>query len=170
MRYPVLIGLMGCGKSSIGRRLAAALGCGLVDLDDAIVQRAGMSIPELFAAFGEAHFRDLETAMLEEALNQEAIIATGGGVVLRERNRALLKGHPPVIWLKASPEFLANRIDGDRNRPLIAGGDTLERLRQLAAERYPLYEACADHVIARDSMKKKQVVAAIRALLSPDGG
>ena len=170
MRYPVLIGLMGCGKSSIGRRLAAALGCGLVDLDDAIVQRAGMSIPELFAAFGEAHFRDLETAMLEEALNQKAIIATGGGVVLRERNRALLKGHPPVIWLKASPEFLANRIDGDRNRPLIAGGDTLERLRQLAAERYPLYAACADHVIARDSMKKKQVVAAIRALLSPDGG
>jgi len=161
MRYPVLIGLMGCGKSSIGRRLAASMGCKLIDLDEVIVTQEGITIPEIFAAYGEDHFRDLETAMLRDALNQQAIIATGGGIVIRPENRTMLQTHPAVIWLKASPKFLAARIDGDRNRPLIAGGDTFKRLKQLAKERYPHYEACANHIIPREKMKKRAIVSDI---------
>jgi len=165
MGYPVLVGLMGCGKSSIGRRLAQAMACPLIDLDDAIVAQAGCSIPEIFSAHGEGYFRDLETVALRNALKQPAIIATGGGIVLRKENRALLQAHSPVVWLKASPKFLAGRIEGDSNRPLIAGGDTLTMLKQLAKERYPLYKVCANHVVARGKMKKCAVVESILAML-----
>lgn len=162
---PVLIGLMGSGKSSIGRRLAAYLKLELIDLDDYIVEQAGMTIPEIFATHGEAAFRAMESAALAEVLGgaQEtpAVIATGGGTVMREENRLQLKAHPPVIWLKASPEFLAGRIEGDTNRPLIAGGDALATLQALAAERYPVYEQCADFVLPRGDMKKKEALAEI---------
>jgi len=152
---------MGSGKSSIGRRLAARMGVPLIDLDDYIVEQAGMTIPEIFATHGEEAFRAMETKALAEALGENAVIATGGGAVMREDNRALLKAHPPVIWLQASPEFLADRIDGDANRPLIAGGDTLAKLQVLAAERYPGYQACSDYVLPRGDMKKSEALAAI---------
>ena len=158
---PVLIGLMGCGKSSVGRRLSERLNIPLIDLDDYIVQQAGMSIPEIFERLGEEAFRDMESKALAETIEKRAILASGGGVVLREANRQLLKGHPPVIWLKAAPEYLAKRISGDANRPLIANQDTLKKLSALAAERYPLYEECADLVIDRDQVKKKDVVTEI---------
>lgn len=159
--HPVLIGLMGCGKSSIGRRLAKKTGMPLVDLDDVIVEEAGLSIPEIFAAHGEEYFRDLEGVALANHLGQRVILASGGGVVLRKTNRKLLKSHPPVIWLKASPEFIAARIAGDPNRPLIAGQDALARLTALAEERYPLYEECADLVIERESMDKDEITEKI---------
>ncbi|MDX8405829.1 MAG: shikimate kinase [Mariprofundus sp.] len=163
---PVLIGLMGSGKSSIGRRLAAALKTELIDLDDYIVQQAGMTIPEIFATQGEDAFRDMETTALRSVLGKKAVIASGGGIVMRKENRKLLKGHPPVIWLKASPEFLAERIDGDSNRPLIADGDTLARLQALAAMRYPLYQKCADFTLPRGDMKKKEALASILNFLA----
>ena len=162
---PVLIGLMGSGKSSIGRRLAKTLKLKLIDLDDYIVAQAGMSIPDIFAERGEDGFRDMETAALRAVLGRSAVIASGGGVVMREENRALLKEHTPVIWLKASPEFLAERIDGDSNRPLIAEGDTLSRLQQLAELRYPLYEECADFTLPRGDMNKPDALAAILKFL-----
>ncbi len=158
---PILVGLMGSGKSSIGRRLAAHLQIPLIDLDDYLVKKAGCSIPEIFARDGEAEFRRMESEALREVLGQRAVIATGGGVVMSALNRALLREHPPVIWLKASPEFLAARIDGDSNRPLIAGGDTLARLQQLAEVRYPLYESCADYVLPRGDMKKPEALQAV---------
>ncbi|MDX8414403.1 MAG: shikimate kinase, partial [Mariprofundales bacterium] len=120
---------------------------------------------EIFATHGEGYFRDLETAVLRDALKQPAVIATGGGIVLRKENRALLQAHTPVIWLKASPKFLAGRIAGDSNRPLIAGGDPLPMLKRLAKERYPLYKVCANHVVARGKMKKCGVVKSILAML-----
>jgi len=158
---PVLIGLMGCGKSSVGRRLSERLNMPLIDLDDYIVEHAGINIPEIFERLGEEAFRDMESKALAETIEKRAILASGGGVVLREANRQMLKSHPPVIWLKAAPEYLAKRIAGDANRPLIANQDTLKRLSALAAERYPLYEECADLVIDRDQIKKKDVVAEI---------
>jgi len=161
LHRPALIGLMGCGKSSIGRRLSKELKMPLVDLDEVIVEKAGLRIPEIFDKLGEETFRDMESAALAEYIEDRAILATGGGVVLREANRRLLKAHPPVIWLKAAPEFLAGRIAGDSNRPLIAKQDTLEKLRALAAERYPLYEACADLVIDRDEAEKGEIVSLI---------
>jgi len=163
---PILIGLMGSGKSSIGRRLAAALQLPLIDLDEWIVRQQGRSIPDIFEICGEDGFRDIESDALKQVLQQQAVIATGGGIVMREENRRLLREHPPVIWLRAAPEFLARRIDGDTNRPLIARGDTLNRLQQLAAVRYPLYAQCADYVLPRDDMKKSQVLQCILAFLS----
>lgn len=154
---PVLIGLMGCGKSSIGRRLSKRLEMPLIDLDEVVVERAGMSIPDIFTQYGEDAFRDMESEALAEHIGRRAVLASGGGVVLREANRRLLKGHPPVIWLKASPEFLAKRIAGDPNRPLLANQDALQKLTVLAAERYPLYEECADLVIERHHMEKDEI-------------
>lgn len=162
---PILVGLMGSGKSSIGRRLAGHLMLPLIDLDDYIVEKAGRSIPEIFEQDGEAAFRELETAALREVVGKPAVIATGGGAILSETNRRILKAHPPVIWLKASPEFLADRIDGDTNRPLIAAGDTLNRLRALAEIRYPLYEQCADYVLPRGDMKKGEALQSIVGFL-----
>jgi len=158
---PVLVGLMGSGKSSIGRRLAVQLELPLIDLDDEIVAQAGRSIPDIFEQHGEAAFRQMETAALRAVINKQAVIATGGGVVMSEINRQILTAHPPVIWLKASPEFLAGRIDGDGNRPLIAAGDTLKKLQALASIRYPLYEQCADFILPRGDMTKPEALQAI---------
>ncbi|MCK5307236.1 MAG: shikimate kinase [Zetaproteobacteria bacterium] len=163
---PILIGLMGSGKSSIGRRLAKHFGIAMIDLDNYIVEKAGRTVPEIFAEQGEEGFRDIESEALREVLSQRAVIATGGGVILREENRALLKCHPPVIWLKASPEFLAKRIDGDSNRPLIAAGETLKKLQQLVEIRYPLYEQCADFTLPRGDMKKREVLQSILLFLA----
>lgn len=163
---PVLVGLMGSGKSSLGRRIARKLNLPLIDLDDYIVNRAGCSIPEIFSSQGEAGFRTMETQALKEVICQRAVIATGGGVVMSVENRQLLKNNPPVIWLKASPEFLARRIDGDNNRPLVAGGNTLNKLRELAEIRNPLYQQCADFCLPRGNMKKKEAMEAIMQFLA----
>jgi len=163
---PILVGLMGSGKSSIGRRLSKRLMLPLIDLDDYIMDKAGCSIPQIFEQDGEAVFRQMETDALREVVGRPAVIATGGGAVLSETNRRILKEHPPVIWLKASPEFLADRIDGDSNRPLIAAGDTLNRLRELAEIRYPLYEECADFVLPRGDMKKPEALRSIMDFLT----
>ncbi|GAV20973.1 shikimate kinase [Mariprofundus micogutta] len=162
---PILVGLMGSGKSSIGKRLAAKLDLPLIDLDEYIVEKADRSIPEIFEQDGELAFRKMETEALCEVISKPAVIATGGGAVLSETNRRILQEHSPVIWLKASPEFLARRIEGDSNRPLIAEGDTLKKLQEQVEVRYPLYEACADFVLPRGDMKKKQVLQAILEFL-----
>lgn len=162
---PILVGLMGSGKSSIGRRLAKKLNVELIDLDDYIVEKAGRTIPEIFAEQGEEAFRDMESEALREVigevLDRPAVIATGGGAILREENRKLLKDHPPVIWLKASPKFLAGRIDGDSNRPLIAEGETRKKLKALAEVRYPLYKDCADYTLPRGKMNKRKALKTI---------
>jgi len=163
----ILIGLMGSGKSSIGRRLATHLNLPMIDLDDTIIARSGLRIPKIFAQQGEVAFRKLETEALRGVITRHAIIATGGGVILSKENRALLKGsHMPVVWLKASPEFLATRIAGDSNRPLIASGNALEKLQELSGIRNPFYEECADFILPRDEMKKQQAMEAIVRFLT----
>ena len=166
---PVLVGLMGSGKSSVGRRLATELELPLLDLDQVIVEHAGYTIPEIFEKHGEAGFRDLESELLQTHLGKPAVLATGGGVVLRESNRALLKQHTPVIWLKTAPEVLARRIHGDKNRPLIAAGNTLQTLKDLAKQRYPLYEACADMVLSRDRLTRRASMQEIMNFLQHSG-
>lgn len=163
---PILVGLMGSGKSSLGKRIANELNLPLIDLDDYIVAKVGCSIPEIFSKHGEMAFRSMETEALREIINKRAVIATGGGIVMSEENRILLKNNPPVIWLKACPEFLARRIDGDSNRPLLAAGNTLNRLKELARIRDPFYQECADFCLPRDNMKKKDALDTIMQFLS----
>lgn len=146
--HVVLVGLMGTGKSTVGRRIAARLERGFVDADEALVDRAGRSIAEIFADDGEDVFRNLEADVLQSLLAEErpAIIASGGGVVLREESRQRLQ-QPGVttVWLTASPEFLASRVSPKPHRPLLSTDEpTLDVLARLHAERGPLYEEVAD--------------------------
>jgi shikimate kinase len=147
----VLVGLMGSGKTTVGRRLAARLDRPFVDADEALEARAGRSIADIFETDGEEAFRDLESEVLAWLLAapQPGVIASGGGVVLRPENRKLLSAHDvTVVWLDAGPAFLASRVERKAHRPLLAGEvspvEVLERLHQ---ERAPLYAEVADHVV-----------------------
>ncbi len=135
-----LVGMMGAGKSAVGRPLAEALGYRFVDADSVIAQTAGRSIPEIFASDGETGFRDLETAVLDSIAHWHSlVVATGGGVVTRPRNWGHLQ-QGVVIWLDAPQELLLARLVADSTpRPLLAQADPAERLGALLAERRPLY-------------------------------
>lgn len=142
----VLIGFMGCGKSTVGRELQQRLGYALVDMDQVIEQRAGKPITAIFADEGEAAFRDMETTVLEElamAPEQRRIISTGGGVVGRLENRALLKRMGYVVWLDAPASVIMERTAKNRTRPLLVTEDPAEKIRRLMHERRPLYQEAA---------------------------
>ncbi|MEF2964591.1 shikimate kinase [Paenibacillus sp. M1] len=154
----VLIGMMGTGKSTVGAHLAEATGYRLLDLDAMIVQRAGYPIPQLFAEQGEAHFRDLETAVLCEALRMPgSILATGGGAVLRERNCREMLEHGWVVALSASAETIVARVGEDSGRPLLAGG-AQARVEALLAERKHAYDFA--HLTVDTSGKSPDKVSA----------
>jgi shikimate kinase len=143
-----LVGMMGAGKTTVGRTLARRLKLRFVDSDHEIEARCGVKIPVIFEIEGEAGFRARETQALAELARLDGIVlATGGGVVLLEENRSLLATRGTVVYLRATPEHLYERVRQDRNRPLLAGGDPLGRLRELYRERDPLYRAVADLVI-----------------------
>jgi shikimate kinase len=149
--HVVLVGLMGSGKTSIGRRLATRLDRDFLDADEALVEIADRSIPEIFATDGEEGFRAIEADVLEELLehHRPAVIATGGGVVLREDNRRRLQDPATtVVWLDASPAFLSSRVQTKAHRPLLHGPETPRQvLERLHAERAPLYAEVADIVV-----------------------
>jgi shikimate kinase len=143
-----LIGMPGGGKSTVGRQLARRLRVDFLDTDLLVEQRAGLSIPELFARDGEAAFRRLESEALAAALREpEGVIATGGGIVLAPANRETLRRHTTAVYLKATPRDLARRVRTDGRRPLLQGPDPLGRLRQLYAQRDPLYRDTAHYII-----------------------
>lgn len=144
-----LIGPMGAGKTSIGRRLAGALGMPFVDLDQAIEERSGASIALTFEIEGEAGFRRRERDLLAELVERRGfVLSTGGGAVLDPVSRELLARHGFIIWLDAGVDAQLERLRHDRKRPLIGSGDRRATLEQLAAERNPLYAAIADLHIA----------------------
>ena len=145
--HVVLVGLMGSGKSTVGRRLAKRLDRPFSDADEVARERAGCSISELFAARGEAAFRALESEILAELLGGlPSVVAAGGGVVVVEANRQLLRRpEVTVVWLDGSPAFLASRADAKASRPLLAGSaDPREVFERLHAERTPWYAEVAD--------------------------
>jgi shikimate kinase len=144
----VLVGLPGCGKSTAGRQLARQLGWRFADSDAEIVNEIG-PIRAFFDQHGEARFREIEQAVIER-LSQPArlVLATGGGAVLREANRAAMtQPGNHVVYLRATPEDLARRLRHDTQRPLLQGGDPLRKLRDLYRERDPLYREMASFVI-----------------------
>lgn len=143
-----LVGLPGSGKSTVGRQLARRLGFSCVDSDHAIEEQLGCSIREYFEREGEERFRDVEEAVIDR-LTQEphGVLSTGGGAVLRTRNREYLNQRTRVIYLRSSPDELFRRLRHDINRPLLQVGDPLGRLRDLHTARDPLYHETAHYVI-----------------------
>lgn len=140
----VLIGFMGSGKSSVGRHLAAQIGHRFVDTDDLVVEKAGCSIPTIFQQRGEAEFRDLETEVLRSIEGVCGIVlATGGGIVLRETNRLLLKTIGIVVWLDAEPDLIFERVSRNNRRPLLQTENPRATFDALREARAPIYEAAA---------------------------
>jgi len=159
----VLIGPMGCGKSTIGRLLAARLRCRFLDSDAIIVRQTGVDIPTIFAIEGEAGFREREHRVLQELSEAEDrfVLATGGGAVLRADNRLLLRHIGEVIHLDISIDEQLKRIRHDRNRPLLQVDDLPARLAELARERTPLYREVAHWRIFSDGLRADQVLTRI---------
>jgi shikimate kinase len=144
----VLVGLPGSGKSTVGKQLAKRLQLSFVDSDQEIENRLGCSIREYFEREGESAFRDVEQQVMAELLaGPLAVLSTGGGVVLREANRAQLKHSGKVFYLRATPEDLMRRLKNDRTRPLLQVADPLAKLRELYAQRDPLYREVAHYVV-----------------------
>lgn len=142
----VLIGLMGSGKTTVGRIVAQMIGFQIVDTDHLLVETAGNSIPEIFAAEGEAGFRLRESAALRSLLGKRGcVIATGGGIITQPRNLSILRHLGYIVWLDADPERLARRTAMNNNRPLLNGEeDPKAKLERLLTERKPLYKSLAD--------------------------
>ena len=143
-----LVGMPGCGKSTVGRHLARQLGWRFVDSDHEIERQIGGSIRTFFEQQGEAAFRELEQQMIAALTQQtEMVLATGGGAVLREANRRALKAGCKVVYLRSTPQELFRRLRHDTQRPLLQVTDPLKRLRDLFHERDPLYRDAADFQI-----------------------
>ena len=143
-----LVGMPGCGKSTVARHLARQLGLQFVDSDPQIEHRIGMPIRDYFEKYGEAAFRDVEQDAIEELSNLPGVIlATGGGAVLRPSNRDALHSRSHVFYLRATPEELHRRLRHDTQRPLLQVADPLRRLREMYRERDPLYRRTAHFVV-----------------------
>ncbi|WP_295855790.1 shikimate kinase [uncultured Xylophilus sp.] len=144
----ILVGLPGSGKSTVGRHLARRLQQPFLDSDQVIEQHLGCSIRDYFDREGEAAFRDVEQAVLAELCRRpRGVLATGGGIVLREANRNVLRATGWVVYLRSAPEELARRLRHDVQRPLLQVQDPLAKLRELHAVRDPLYREVADFVV-----------------------
>jgi shikimate kinase len=162
-RTIALVGLMGVGKSTIGRRLAAALELPFRDADQEIEKAAGRSISEIFAERGEQEFRAGERRVIARLLDEGPhVLATGGGAFMNPQTRALIKDKAVSVWLKADLDVLVRRVGRKDTRPLLAGKDPRQVLEQLMAERYPVY-AEADIVVETDD---RPAGAAVESILS----
>ncbi len=143
-----LVGMPGCGKSTVGRHLARQLGLAFVDSDTEIESRIGMPIRDFFSQQGEDRFRDIEQDVIDElSARGGQVLATGGGAVLRPANRDALHARTHALYLRATPDELARRLRHDTQRPLLQVADPLGRLRELFRERDPLYRHTAHFVI-----------------------
>jgi shikimate kinase len=161
----VLVGLMGAGKSTVGRRLAGRLSLPFVDADAEIEQAAGMSIADIFERFGEAHFRDGERRVIARLIDgRPKVIATGGGAFVNDETRALILDQATAVWLDADPVVLADRVRRRDTRPLLRGKDPLEVLTELAAKRNPLYALAPIRVPSFRAPHEATVTAILKAL------
>lgn len=158
--------MMGAGKTTVGRRLARRLGRPFIDSDLQVEARTGRTVREIFEADGEPAFRSLETEALAEALatSSPCVIAAAGGTVLSEINRERMRSGATVIWLRADPAELAERVRSGVHRPLLAD-DPAAVLRDLEAERRSLYEAVADHVVDTSGRDPDEVLADLEQLV-----
>lgn len=165
-RAIVLVGMMGSGKSSVGKRLAARLGLPFVDADTEIETAAGMTIPEIFAQRGETEFRNGERRVISRILITRAplVLATGGGAYMNAETRARIADLGISIWLKAEPDVLMRRVRKRSNRPLLQTADPEATLRAMLTEREPVYALSDLTLVSRDEPHEVVVTAAIAAL------
>lgn len=164
-RTIALVGLMGVGKSSLGRRLAAALDMRFCDADEEIEKAAGCTIAEIFAERGEAEFRAGERRVITRLLEGPPhVLATGGGAFVQPDTRALLKAKALTVWLKADLETLARRVARKEGRPLLVGKDPLQVLQAQAAARYPAYAEADVQVETGEAPHTQAVQAVLQAL------
>ncbi len=164
-RTIALVGLMGVGKSSVGRRLANALELPFCDTDSEVEAAAGCSISDIFTDLGEEAFREGERRVIARLLEQEPhVLATGGGAFMNEQTRALIKSRAVSVWLKADLDVLARRVSRKDTRPLLAGKDPLEVLQAQADARYPVYGEADVTVETGDAAHHVTVDQVIRAL------
>lgn len=163
MNNIILIGFMGCGKSTVGIRLSYRLRRIVEDTDKLIEKKAGKSISDIFKEEGEPCFRQMETECLKELLNtrDEKILATGGGLPMRRENHVLLKQLGCVLYLRISPQCVYERLKNDTSRPLLQCENPLERIRSLLNERAPVYEETADLVVDVDGKDMEQIITEI---------
>ena len=161
----VLIGLMGAGKTTVGRRLAKKIGWRFVDSDEEIEAAAGCSISDIFAIHGEPIFRDLEKRVIGRLLKeQEVVVATGGGAWMQDPIREMIKEHATSLWLRAELPTLLDRVSRRDHRPLLENGDKQAILTKLMEERYPVY-AQADIVVDSGEGAHEAVVEAALKIL-----
>jgi shikimate kinase len=161
----VLVGLMGVGKTTIGRRLARRLGIAFVDADEEIERAAGMTISDIFARYGEAHFRDGERRVIARLVGEgPRVIATGGGAFMNDATRALILAQACAVWIDADVETLAARVARRDTRPLLAGKDARGVLSELAAVRNPVYALAPVHIRSQPAPHEATVDAIVEAL------
>jgi len=164
-RTITLVGLMGSGKSSVGKRLAQALDLPFRDADDEVETAAGRSIPEIFEQLGEPAFRDGERRVIARLLEGPPIVlATGGGAFMNAETRELIKARSISVWLKADLPILAKRVARKENRPLLTGKDPMAVLTEQAAVRYPAYAQADITVETGDTAPQVSVDQVVRAL------
>lgn len=163
MKHIILMGFMGCGKSTIGNRLSEKLNKKLIDTDSLIEQKEDMTINQIFKSKGEAYFRDMEYAALQSLLDEPeaSIISLGGGTPLREMNQPLLKELGTVVYLKATPNTIYERTRYSTNRPLLQCDNPRERIIELLNQRNPIYEKLSDVVVCVDDKKIDEIVNCI---------
>lgn len=166
-RSIALVGIMGVGKSTVGRRLARRLNLPFADGDEEIEAAAGMTVSDIFARLGEAEFRAGEARVMKRLLEgPRVVLATGGGAILNPETRAALRSRAVTVWMRADLETVAQRVQRRDTRPLLRGRDPLEALRAMAEVRYPIYQT-ADLIVDVASGAHGQAVDAICGVLEP---
>ena len=169
-RSIVLVGLMGCGKSSVGRRLASRLGLGFVDADEEIERVAAKTIVEIFADHGEAYFRDGERRVIARLLaSGPQVLATGGGAFINPETRAKIRERGVSVWLRADLPVLMRRVSKRDTRPLLKSGDPEATMRDLMRKRYPVYAEADVTIESRDvphDVIVNEVIAALKTKLA----
>jgi shikimate kinase len=168
-RPVVLVGMMGVGKTSVGKRLAASLGFGFVDADEAIEEAAQMTVPEIFERYGEEYFRGGERRVIARLLDERrggagSVIATGGGAFADPTTRALILERGIAVWLDSDVDTLLDRVGRNSNRPLLRQGDPRETLTRLKGEREAFYREAPIHAQSKSGPHQRTVTAILRGL------
>ncbi|MBO5160371.1 MAG: shikimate kinase [Lachnospiraceae bacterium] len=160
MKNIVLMGFMGAGKTTVGKRLAKALSCEFIDTDERIEKEQGRKISDIFAEDGEQAFRDMETDLLKRLQDSKDtfVLSIGGGMPVREENRALLRKIGTVVYLKTSKDEIIRRVSGDTKRPLLQGGALEEKVTSLMNAREHIYMETAHREVVTDGKYPQQIV------------